>query len=89
MYVLGFVCSVVTSPVDLVKTRLMNQPFDHQGKGTVYSSSGDCFLKTIRSEGVFGIYKGFFPNWFRIGPHTIVAMMVYEQLRRLAGLKGV
>merc|ERR1712137_769625 len=67
----GFVCSVVTSPVDLVKTRLMNQPFDHQGKGTVYSSSGDCFLKTIRSEGVFGIYKGFFPNWFRIGPHTI------------------
>ena len=30
-----------------------------------------------------------FPNWMRIGPHTIVSLMIYEQLRAWSGLRPV
>lgn len=85
----GFFAAAVTSPVDVVKTRIMNQKFDSKGMGMIYKNTLDCFVKTIRAEGVLGLYKGFFPNWIRIGPHTVVTFVVYERLRKLAGLKAI
>ena len=84
----GFVTAFVTSPVDVVKTRVMNQRI--KGEGVVlYKSTIDCIAKTIRSEGIFGLYKGFIPNWMRIGPHTIITFLIFEQLRRLVGMRPV
>ena len=54
-----------------------------------YKSAIDCFLQTLRSEGALGLYKGFVPNWMRIGPHTIVTFFVFEQLRKLVGMEPV
>jgi len=85
----GFVASVATSPVDLIKTRIMNQPIDQYGKGTLYKSSFDCLVKTVKAEGILGLYKGFIPNWLRIGPHTIVTFIVFEYLRKLGGIPPV
>eukprot|EP01103_Thecamoeba_quadrilineata_P003055 TRINITY_DN12887_c0_g1_i1.p1 TRINITY_DN12887_c0_g1~~TRINITY_DN12887_c0_g1_i1.p1 ORF type:complete len:318 (+),score=60.48 TRINITY_DN12887_c0_g1_i1:31-984(+) len=85
----GFVAALVTSPVDTVKTRIMNQPIDKNGKGILYSSTSDCFKKTITAEGLLGLYKGFVPNWMRIGPHTIVTFIVFEQFRKAVGLSPV
>ncbi|KAK3102440.1 hypothetical protein FSP39_011400 [Pinctada imbricata] len=59
----GFMTALTTSPVDVIKTRIMNQQRDHT---KVYRNAFDCFWKTIRSEGFLGLYKGFFPNWMRI-----------------------
>ncbi|KAL5014372.1 hypothetical protein ScPMuIL_008642 [Solemya velum] len=67
----GFVTALTTSPVDVVKTRVMNQKSESHHMKT-YVSAFDCFFKTIKVEGVLGLYKGFIPNWMRIGPHTIV-----------------
>ena len=55
----GLAVALVTSPVDTVRTRLMNQPVDVHGKGILYSGSIDCVLKTCRVEGPLAIYKGF------------------------------
>eukprot|EP01132_Coremiostelium_polycephalum_P004738 gene4738-5914_t len=85
----GFVAALVTSPVDLIKTRIMNQPIDENGKGRLYKSSLDCMIKTFKAEGILGLYKGFIPNWSRIGPHTIVTFIVYEYLRKLGGISPV
>ncbi|KAF2074568.1 hypothetical protein CYY_004114 [Polysphondylium violaceum] len=85
----GFVASVATSPVDLIKTRIMNQPIDQHGNGTLYKSSFDCLVKTFKAEGIKGLYKGFIPNWLRIGPHTIVTFIVFEYLRKLGGIPPV
>eukprot|EP01133_Synstelium_polycarpum_P002443 gene2443-2778_t len=85
----GLVAAIVTSPVDTVKTRIMSQPIDAQGKGLLYKSTIDCIGKTIKSEGMAGLYKGFIPNWVRIGPHTIVTFIVYENLRKLGGIAPV
>ena len=82
----GLVCATVTSPVDVIKTRIMNQSIMGNG-GKLYTSTFDCLIKTIRTEGLFGLYKGFIPNWLRIGPHTIITFLIFEQLRLFAGLK--
>ena len=55
----------------------------------VYRGAIDCTIKTIKSEGVFGLYKGFIPNWMRIGPHTIVTFFIFEQLRHFAGMSPI
>lgn len=55
----------------------------------VYKNAFDCFLKTLRSEGPLGLYKGFIPNWMRIGPHTIITFFIFEELRHLIGMDPV
>jgi len=80
----GFIAAVVTSPVDVIKTRIMNQRGQQR-----YTSTLDCAIKTLRTEGPLGLYKGFVPNWLRIGPHTVVTFIMFEQLRRLAGIRPV
>ena len=66
-----------TNPIDVIKVKLQ---MDGQG-GTL-----DCFAKVVRTEGWLALFKGFHTQWLRIGPHTTISLMIYEQTRRLAGL---
>lgn len=50
---------------DTIMARMYNQT------GNLYGGVFDCLLKTIRTEGVFAIYKGFFAHLARILPHTV------------------
>eukprot|EP00696_Hemimastix_kukwesjijk_P011467 gnl/Hemi2/24400_TR8202_c0_g1_i1.p1 gnl/Hemi2/24400_TR8202_c0_g1~~gnl/Hemi2/24400_TR8202_c0_g1_i1.p1 ORF type:complete len:307 (+),score=75.80 gnl/Hemi2/24400_TR8202_c0_g1_i1:61-981(+) len=84
----GLAAALVTSPFDVVKTRVMNQAVEGR-LGTKYGSTLDCFAKCLRAEGLGGLYKGFLANWFRIGPHTVVTFLVFERLRSLCGFKPV
>ncbi|EDV19309.1 uncharacterized protein TRIADDRAFT_51193 [Trichoplax adhaerens] len=84
--VAGLVCAFFTSPVDVVKTRMMNQ---HKGEKIIYRSTLDCFVKTWRAERLAGFYKGFIPNWMRIGPHTVITFFIFEQLRRMVGIAPI
>eukprot|EP01065_Artemidia_motanka_P016130 TRINITY_DN19887_c0_g1_i1.p1 TRINITY_DN19887_c0_g1~~TRINITY_DN19887_c0_g1_i1.p1 ORF type:complete len:286 (+),score=59.02 TRINITY_DN19887_c0_g1_i1:75-932(+) len=77
----GVVAALVTAPVDLAKTRVMNCT-QKQAPGTLA-----CLLHIARSEGPLALYKGFNSQWLRIGPHTCVSLMVFEKLRALAGMK--
>ena len=84
--VAGCVTNIVASPVDIVRTRIMTQK-NEKGAVLMYKGTADCILKTVKSEGIFGLYKGFVPNWTRTGLHTITIFFVFEQLRRLVGMK--
>ena len=66
-----------TNPIDVVKVQLQMDGHD----GTL-----DCFAKVVRTEGWLALFKGFHTQWLRIGPHTTISLMIYEQTRRLAGL---
>merc|ERR1712216_431676 len=57
----GFIGAFCCNPFDVVKSRVMNQPFDAAGRGTVYSGMIDCFSKSVKSEGVTSLWKGFIP----------------------------
>merc|ERR1712146_383186 len=80
--VAGVVTAAVTSPVDLVKSRVMMQPIDPAtGKGTLYAGTIDCLRRVVQAEGPLALFKGFHGQWLRIGPHTTIALMAFEQLR--------
>lgn len=85
----GFVTNCVSSPIDMVRTRYMNQKKDCNKKPLLYRGTIDCMAKTVRKEGLFGLYKGFIPNWTRTGTHTVVTFFVFEQLRAFVGLQPI
>ncbi|KAM9897920.1 hypothetical protein OXX79_006601 [Metschnikowia pulcherrima] len=73
----GLGVSIVMNPWDVVLTRLYNQ------KGNLYKGPIDCFAKTIRTEGPAALYKGFWAQLFRVGPHSILTLMFMEQAMKL------
>ncbi|KAL6723920.1 hypothetical protein ANCDUO_09831 [Ancylostoma duodenale] len=68
------IATVLTQPLDVMKTRLMNAP-PGQFKGIF-----DCFVYTAKL-GPAGFFKGFVPAWVRLAPHTVLTFIFFEQLR--------
>ena len=86
----GFLVCVGMNPWDVISTRIYNQRRDHKThRGAVYSGPLDCLVKTVRVEGFFGLYKGFWAHYGRIGPHTVLCFVFLEQLRRLAKANNI
>lgn len=79
--------AVASTPIDVIRTRLMNQRRVHIAgnklSSYIYSGSLDCLLQTIKNEGILALYKGFIPTWFRMGPWNIIFFITYEQLKQL------
>ncbi|KMT08624.1 hypothetical protein BVRB_6g139010 [Beta vulgaris subsp. vulgaris] len=78
----GFVAAVVSNPVDVIKTRVMNMKVGN-GETAPYNGALDCALKTVRSEGPMALYKGFIPTISRQGPFTVVLFVTLEQVRKI------
>ncbi|KAK5640924.1 hypothetical protein RI129_009471 [Pyrocoelia pectoralis] len=76
----GFVAACMGTPADVIKTRVMNQPVDSDGRGKLYKSSIDCFIKTTKREGFKALYKGFFPIWLRMAPWSLTFWLSYEEV---------
>jgi solute carrier family 25 uncoupling protein 27 len=83
----GLSAIALSCPADVVKTRMMNQAADREGK-IKYSSSYDCLMKTVRFEGLRALWKGFFPTWARLGSCQFVFWVSYEKFRQIAGLSS-
>jgi solute carrier family 25 protein 14/30 len=87
-FVASLAAVICSTPVDVVRTRLMSQKL-HRGEsnpvkpGKVYRGSWDCFVVTLRHEGFRALYKGFIPAWLRMGPWNLIFFTSYEQLLRL------
>lgn len=77
----GVAIVVAMTPFDVASTRLYNQPTDTRGKGLMYRGILDALLQTARTEGFFGMYKGIGASYFRLGPHTILSLFFWDQLR--------
>ena len=58
-------------------------------KGLRYTSPVDAMIKTFQTEGLRGVYKGFFPFWMRITPHTVISFVVFEELRKIFGINPI
>ncbi|QDZ21687.1 uncoupling protein [Chloropicon primus] len=73
----GLCACIVGSPVDVVKSRVMG---DSAG---LYSGTVDCFVKTLKNDGVMAFYKGFIPNFARLGSWNVAMFLTLEQVKRL------
>lgn len=77
----GFITTVASMPVDIAKTRIQSMKVI-DGKPE-YTGALDVLAKTVKQEGVFSLWKGFTPYYFRLGPHTVLTFIFLEQLNRL------
>ncbi|KAM7527706.1 hypothetical protein LguiB_031116 [Lonicera macranthoides] len=71
----GFFAVCIGSPIDVVKSRMMGD--------SVYRSTFDCFIKTLKNEGPLAFYKGFLPNFGRLGSWNVIMFLVFEQVKRI------
>lgn len=76
----GFICSVTSNPVDVVKVRVMND------KERKYRNVLDCVRTMLKQEGPMAFYKGFSMCWARLGTHTVLCFVAFERLRALFGI---
>lgn len=53
------------------------------GRGQLYSSYMDCVKKVYQIEGPLGFYKGLGPNYIRLGPHTMLCLVFWDELNIL------
>ncbi|GAB6031253.1 hypothetical protein CHUAL_009058 [Chamberlinius hualienensis] len=67
-------------PLDLVKTRLQNQQVGPAGE-KMYNSMLDCFKKTYRAEGYFGMYRGSAVNILLITPEKAIKLAANDFFR--------
>lgn len=52
----GVAVVTIMNPFDVMATRLYNQKVVN-GRGALYSGPIDCLVKTVKAEGLRGIYK--------------------------------
>jgi solute carrier family 25 (mitochondrial phosphate transporter), member 23/24/25/41 len=55
-----------TYPLQLVRTRLQAQGM--KGRPVAFTGITDCVLKTLKHDGIFGLYKGIIPNFMKSLP---------------------
>ncbi|KAL2090813.1 hypothetical protein ACEWY4_013076 [Coilia grayii] len=73
----GIVGVTCVFPIDLAKTRLQNQRQGHQ----VYRNMMDCLIKTVRSEGYFGMYRGAAVNLTLVTPEKAIKLAANDFFR--------
>ncbi|XP_010140220.1 PREDICTED: mitochondrial glutamate carrier 1, partial [Buceros rhinoceros silvestris] len=73
----GLIGVTCVFPIDLAKTRLQNQ----QNGQRMYTSMSDCLLKTIRSEGYFGMYRGAAVNLTLVTPEKAIKLAANDFFR--------
>jgi solute carrier family 25 (mitochondrial uncoupling protein), member 8/9 len=73
----GFAAVCVGSPVDVVKSRMMG------AKPGQYAHIFDCFYQTATKDGLTAFYKGFMPNFGRLGSWNVIMFLTLEQVKRL------
>uniref|UniRef100_A0A2P2IQE5 Uncharacterized protein MANES_05G068900 n=1 Tax=Rhizophora mucronata TaxID=61149 RepID=A0A2P2IQE5_RHIMU len=83
----GTVSTLVTAPMDMIKTRLMLQQ-ESKGVGG-YKNGFHCAYKVSITEGPRALYKGGFAIFARLGPQTMITFILCEKLRNLAGLNAI
>ncbi|XP_013411681.1 mitochondrial 2-oxoglutarate/malate carrier protein [Lingula anatina] len=86
----GLVTTIASMPVDIVKTRLQNMKV--VSGVPEYSGAINCFTRVIKVEGVFSLWKGFMPYYFRLGPHTVLTFIFLEffikTYKKTKGIEG-
>ncbi|KAL8664915.1 MAG: hypothetical protein Q9202_002624 [Teloschistes flavicans] len=75
----------VVYPINLLRTRLQSQ-------GTAihpptYTGIVDVTVKTVKGEGVRGLFKGITPNLLKVVPAVSITYVVYDNSKKFMGLQ--
>lgn len=75
----GIVGVTCVFPIDLVKTRLQSQ----SNTNRIYTSMFDCFRKSLKSQGLKGMYSGSGVNILLITPEKAIKLTANDYFRHL------
>lgn len=80
----GALGATIVYPLNVLRTRLQTQ-------GTAmhpptYTGIADVATKTIRNEGIRGLYKGLTPNLLKVAPALSITWVCYENMKSVLGL---
>jgi solute carrier family 25 oxoglutarate transporter 11 len=76
----GLVSALTSAPINVVRTRLMNNP-------AIYKGMVDCGVQLVRGEGVAALYKGFLPTLQRQVIFNAIFWVCLEEVQRVLGQK--
>lgn len=81
----GAVSKIIVYPMDTIKKRIQFQSvFGAPCKtGVVYDGMWDCFATTIRTEGVFGLYRGLVPSVLKTTLGSGLAFTFFRSTKNL------
>jgi solute carrier family 25 phosphate transporter 23/24/25/41 len=65
--------------VCVMHNRLQAQAFHSPNR---YTGMADCFLRTLKREGIKGFYKGLLPNLLKVAPAASITYVVYEKMKK-------
>jgi len=77
-FMAAFIASAMSNPVDVAKTRLMNQKVGEPKRGMV-----GTITNMVKSEGPLSLYKGFGATFARQCPYVVITWVSVEQLKKL------
>ncbi|CAH1756103.1 12859_t:CDS:2 [Entrophospora sp. SA101] len=80
----GGVSSVVTCPLDVVKTRLQNQgkiSLDHRPGVPLYHGTGSALKRIWLEEGIQGLYRGLGPTMYGYLPTWAIYFSAYDYFK--------
>lgn len=75
----GFAVGILY-PIDIVKTRIMNQRRGRKN-ALLYQGSLDCLRQIIRNEGIPGLYRGIIPNLLCVAPERAIKLQVHHLVK--------
>lgn len=80
----GGICTVIAGhPLDTIKVRLQTMPKPKTGELPLYSGTWDCAKKTVKREGVLGLYKGMGAPIAGVAPIFAISFLGFGVGKRL------
>jgi solute carrier family 25 oxoglutarate transporter 11 len=79
-FMAAFIASAMSNPVDVAKTRLMNQ----KGEGPpIYTGTVQTMATIAKNEGPLALYKGFAATFARQCPYVVITWISVEQMKKI------
>lgn len=83
----GFSSRALVYPLDVIKKRLQIQGFaqHHQTFGKHFECEGfiQCVIRTAKTEGFLGFYKGIVPSMLKSGITTALNFCIYDETKKI------
>lgn len=74
----SFFANLVSTPFDVMKSRMQQQHNTAYNKVNLW----DCFVQSIRAEGIQVLWKGFTPAFLKLAPYSIISLTLLDKLTR-------
>lgn len=84
----SIVATTFSNPCDVIKSRYMSDIPDIKGKKQ-YKSLGHCIKITFQVDGAMGFFKGWTAAYWRVGPHTVMSLLLFEKAREIFGYESI